>query len=300
MPYRRARLRLVVISTLLAGCQLVFDQLPRDVDAGLGGTPMDGGDGGGNVERRCVPSVPDLVVLGPGEAFTVDAAGKIGARLPILKNAIALHEDDAQVPNQPYPEVYSETGATFTTLALYAAGDSILAGRNGLGGFEIVRLVPESPGSWAPRALPTFLDEGSNGIILTLEDRVGAPTATMPRRMIVSRGERGFEEFLEIVQDRWQRVLRYEDQTLGSGMHDGNLSADGRLLAFVTKDVNGDQIMVAERELVTDTFSSAVVMHEDQGRSEAMPYITNDCKRIFYTGIELATGTRVTAVAKYQ
>ena len=280
-----------MITTLLAGCQLVFEQQPP-------GAPP----GDGDVTPRCVPSVPDVTRLGAGNVLTVDADAKVAARLPSLRDdAFEIAEGEIDQMNAQYSEAYMEIGATFTTLGLFPDGTELLAGKQqAASGYEIWRFVPEGAGSWVPQTPLTFIDEDSAAILPVITDRPGAPTATTARRMILSHGESGFDEFLEFAPDRWQRVRQYADGTLGNGMRDGNLSADGLLLVFVIKDAVGDQIMVSEREAVTDAFSTAIVIYEDQLLGEVMPYMTNDCKSLFYTGVNRTTGAEETAVAKFQ
>jgi hypothetical protein len=269
------------VITLLAGCQLVFEQRPLDVaDA-----PAPDAD----VQARCTPTAATLTRLGSGATLSVDEARTIAVRVSpaqIVESAelsIDVNPDFTQVlPEGPLDDMFLYTSISANGADLYVGMTT------GVQAEYIVRRY-ERIGSklYEFRSQLAFVNENDTPVTLTSTLYVGAPTRTVPPRLIMSVLNRNeFAEFEETeTRDVWKRKNLFPDGKLAPTNHDANLTPDGLRIVFVAKD----NIMYADREDLEDAFGPARVLYTNSTFAMTTPHLVS-CSAVYFSAKDLATG----------
>lgn len=199
------------------------------------------------------------------------ATGKSAAQLTDADYAPATLVS-SEYRQHEYPALSADGNQLVVRMERSAGGYDI-----GIGGRFMNQFVAPAPTS--------LVDEAGVPIAVSIMDAPSAPTATAPRRMLLT-SPGSLHELVEADQG-WKRVHRYDPFELGlAHVGSGNLSADGLSVVFVgapgTAGFPGGQprIYWATRASLDDLFTTPLELYQPVGPS--IPYVSNDCTSLFF------------------
>jgi len=207
-------------------------------------------------------------------------------QLAVKYEAGDIHVTEGDVHGVSYtPMLAAAMNTSYHNPRLVPGADEVFFIHNVSGVYSLRRAKRLAAGDWPTTVVLLKTEGGAITIPIAGNEEIGAPTATVPRRMLVSTGT-VLDEFEEQAPDLWWRVRRHAASFapvvfLGRA----TLSKDGRRLVFRGHDpatyVSG---YYADRATIADSFPTTALLIPGQATdSVETPFLSDDCRDYYYT-----------------
>ncbi|MBA3819864.1 MAG: hypothetical protein H0X17_13295 [Deltaproteobacteria bacterium] len=224
----------------------------------------------------------EVVELPLGHSLEVSASGLIAAK--VYQDQVYVSEVGPEAPG--YFSKLSPSGEVmaYRRSALDPSGQDLFAHAIlSSNAFVVRRAIRTGAGTWDVQGSIT-MKEQDGGLIPGSVASPTAPTVTVPRRMVIARGDR-VDDLAEIDPTSWIVVRSTSAAELGvASVIDAHLDPSGRRLIFHGRSVDDliHRVFVSEREAIERAFSSARVLY-DSAEPPVTPFLTADCQRLYFT-----------------
>ena len=279
---RRASLLIVLAS----GCDLVFGLDARDAGPDAEGT---GGPEAG------APDAPHAPCVFTADRFVVPAywwvpSADLQTAVRYSDNGVEYGSKEGMSAVQLGPQDYvpATVGPPPTHIqlehpALSADGNQLVVRMERASGGYDIGIGDRFQKQFSQPQVVSVQDEAGVAIPLSIQHHPSAPTATTPRRMLLTSAS-SLDELVETTGE-WKRSQQYTPFKLNiSSVGTGNLSADGLSLVFEGIPAAGAQsrIYYMKRTSLDDPFTTPLELYNPV--LSGNPYVSNDCSSLFFTG----------------